>query len=204
MIAASSIEPSAVVRHGPLRIALARPSLCCRRRSRCSPRAGRWAPISPARRSPRPSPSPRPPIRARRRSRSRMPVSISCSSPAATEPQWTCSPPSGDRLPVIGIPAGVKMHSAVFGVTPRSAGELAAAFVAGRVRGDAPGEVMDVDESDLRAGLISPRLHGFLRVPVAPGLVQGGKARSAAGGGRGPGCGRRARRRSCCSTASPR
>ena len=85
----------------------------------------------------------------------------------------------GDRLPVIGIPAGVKMHSAVFGVTPRRAGELAAAFVAGRVRGDAPGEVMDVDESDLRAGLISPRLHGFLRVPVAPGLVQGGKARSA-------------------------
>jgi predicted polyphosphate/ATP-dependent NAD kinase len=85
----------------------------------------------------------------------------------------------GDRLPVIGIPAGVKMHSAVFGVTSRSAGELAAAFVAGRVRGDAPGEVMDVDESDLRAGLISPRLHGFLRVPVAPGLVQAGKARSA-------------------------
>lgn len=85
----------------------------------------------------------------------------------------------GDRLPVIGIPAGVKMHSAVFGVTPRSAGALAAAFVAGRVRGDAPGEVMDVEESDLRDGMISPRLHGFLRVPVAPGLVQGGKARSA-------------------------
>jgi len=38
---------------------------------------------------------------------------------------------------------------------------------------------MDVDEADLRAGVISPRLHGYLRVPVAPGLVQGGKARSA-------------------------
>src|SRR3954447_10413744 len=85
----------------------------------------------------------------------------------------------GDRVPVIGIPAGVKMHSAVFGVTPRRAGELAAAFLAGRVRGDAPAEVMDVDEADLRDGVISPRLHGFLRVPVAPGLVQGGKARSA-------------------------
>ena len=85
----------------------------------------------------------------------------------------------GDRVPVVGIPAGVKMHSAVFGVTPRRAGELAAAFVDGRVRGDAPAEVMDVDEEDLRAGTISPRLHGFLRVPIAPGLVQGGKARSA-------------------------
>jgi predicted polyphosphate/ATP-dependent NAD kinase len=85
----------------------------------------------------------------------------------------------GDRLPVIGIPAGVKMHSAVFGVTPHSAGALAAAYAAGRVRGDAPREVMDVEESDLRAGLISPRLRGFLRVPLAPGLVQGGKARSA-------------------------
>jgi predicted polyphosphate/ATP-dependent NAD kinase len=84
----------------------------------------------------------------------------------------------GDRLPVIGIPAGVKMHSAVFGVTPRRAGELAAAFAAGRVSGDAPAEVMDVDESDLAAGVISPRLHGFLRVPVAAGLTQGGKARS--------------------------
>jgi predicted polyphosphate/ATP-dependent NAD kinase len=80
---------------------------------------------------------------------------------------------------VVGIPAGVKMHSAVFGVTPRRAGELTAAFLAGRVRGDAPAEVMDIDEDDLRDGVISPRLHGFLRVPIAPGLMQGGKARSA-------------------------
>jgi predicted polyphosphate/ATP-dependent NAD kinase len=87
----------------------------------------------------------------------------------------------GDRVPVVGIPAGVKMHSAVFAVTPRRAGELAAAFLAGRVRGDAPAEVMDIDEEALREGVISPRLHGFLRVPVAPGLVQGGKARSGSG-----------------------
>jgi predicted polyphosphate/ATP-dependent NAD kinase len=85
----------------------------------------------------------------------------------------------GDRVPVIGIPAGVKMHSAVFGVTPRRAGELAGDFVAGRVTRTAPAEVMDVDEADLRAGTISPRLHGYLQVPVAARLVQGGKARTA-------------------------
>jgi predicted polyphosphate/ATP-dependent NAD kinase len=84
-----------------------------------------------------------------------------------------------DRVPVIGIPAGVKMHSAVFGVTPRRAGELACAFLEGRVVRTAPAEVMDVDERDLRAGTMSPRLHGYLRVPVAPRLVQGGKARTA-------------------------
>jgi predicted polyphosphate/ATP-dependent NAD kinase len=38
---------------------------------------------------------------------------------------------------------------------------------------------MDMDEGALRAGSISPRLHGFARVPLEPGLVQGGKARSA-------------------------
>jgi predicted polyphosphate/ATP-dependent NAD kinase len=84
----------------------------------------------------------------------------------------------GDRVPVVGIPAGVKMHSACFGTTPRRAGELAAAFAAGRVARLATAEVMDVDEADLRAGTISPRLHGFLRVPEAPGHLQGGKARS--------------------------
>jgi predicted polyphosphate/ATP-dependent NAD kinase len=81
-------------------------------------------------------------------------------------------------VPVVGIPAGVKMHSACFGTTPRRAGELAAAFAAGRVARLATAEVMDVDEADLRAGTISPRLHGFLRVPEAPGHLQGGKARS--------------------------
>jgi predicted polyphosphate/ATP-dependent NAD kinase len=83
----------------------------------------------------------------------------------------------GDRVPVLGIPAGVKMHSAVFAVNPRSAGELAARLAQDGVRSLRQAEVMDVDESLLRAGSVSPCLHGFLTVPDARNL-QGAKARS--------------------------
>jgi predicted polyphosphate/ATP-dependent NAD kinase len=89
----------------------------------------------------------------------------------------------GDRVPVLGIPAGVKMHSAVFGVNPRSAGELAVLYLEGRTTDVRAAEVMDVDEDELREGVLSPRLHGYLRVPVAPNLVQGLKSRSARGEG---------------------
>ena len=85
----------------------------------------------------------------------------------------------GSRVPVVGIPAGVKMHSAVFAVNPGSAGRLALICARGGLRETTEAEVMDMDEEALRAGSISPRLHGWARVPVEPGLLQGGKARTA-------------------------
>ncbi|MFG2907608.1 ATP-NAD kinase family protein [Kitasatospora sp. NPDC048286] len=76
------------------------------------------------------------------------------------------------RLPALGIPAGVKMHSAVFAVHPRAAAEVAAAWAAGRgVRLEAA-EVVDRDEAALRAGRVSARLYGRLTVPVLPARVQ--------------------------------
>jgi predicted polyphosphate/ATP-dependent NAD kinase len=87
----------------------------------------------------------------------------------------------GDRIPVVGVPAGVKMHSAVFAVNPRSAGEIAVRFGtrgAGSLR---PAEVMDVDEALLREGAVSARLYGYLSVPAERRLLQGAKARSLAG-----------------------
>jgi predicted polyphosphate/ATP-dependent NAD kinase len=84
----------------------------------------------------------------------------------------------GERVPVVGIPSGVKMHSAVFATSPRAAAEVVLALAAGRVRELAEREVMDVDERAVRDGLVSPRLHGFLLVPVAPALLQSGKSRS--------------------------
>src|SRR4029077_14341787 len=84
----------------------------------------------------------------------------------------------GDRVPVLGVPAGVKMHSAVFAINPKSAGELAVRVDRGGVRGLRRAEGMDVDEALLRAGSVSARLHGFLNVPADRRLVQNAKART--------------------------
>ena len=86
----------------------------------------------------------------------------------------------GDRVPVLGIPAGVKMHSPVFAVNPARAGVLAASFARAERRALADAEVLDLDEEELRAGRIAPRLHGTVRVPVAPTELQRGKARTPA------------------------
>lgn len=84
----------------------------------------------------------------------------------------------GERVPVLGIPAGVKMHSAVFALNPRRAGELALRFLRSGAADVREAEVMDTDEDALRRGIVSPRLHGYLRVPAERFLVQSGKARS--------------------------
>jgi len=89
----------------------------------------------------------------------------------------------GDRLPVVGVPAGVKMHSAVFALNPRSAGEIAVRFGAQGGGSLRPAEVMDVDEALLREGAVSARLYGYLSVPTERRLLQGAKARSLAGEG---------------------
>lgn len=85
---------------------------------------------------------------------------------------------SGSRIPALGIPAGVKMHSAVFALNPRRAGELALRFLRGESAEVREAEVMDMDEDALRENVVSPRLHGYLRVPAERFFVQSGKARS--------------------------
>ncbi len=87
----------------------------------------------------------------------------------------------GDRLPALGIPAGVKIHSAVFGTTPLSAGELAAAYLRGQATTLREAEVMDIDEEAVRRGVVSARLYGYLKIPYQRRLVQSLKAASGPG-----------------------
>ena len=81
----------------------------------------------------------------------------------------------GQRAPVLGIPAGVKIHSAVYAVTPRHAGEVAIRYLEGKLRlQDA--EVMDIDEDAFRGGTVSAKLFGYLRVPEERRFVQHAKS----------------------------
>jgi predicted polyphosphate/ATP-dependent NAD kinase len=79
-----------------------------------------------------------------------------------------------DTIPLLGIPAGVKMYSAVFAVNPAAAAEILRSGTASPlpVR-DA--EVMDVDEEAYRHGELKATLYGYAKSPYLPGLVQGAK-----------------------------
>jgi predicted polyphosphate/ATP-dependent NAD kinase len=81
----------------------------------------------------------------------------------------------GSHLPVLGIPAGVKIHSAVFATHPRLAGEIAADFLQGRRVRLQEAEVVDLDEASYRRGLVSTQLVGFLHVLSAAHRLQGKK-----------------------------
>jgi predicted polyphosphate/ATP-dependent NAD kinase len=86
----------------------------------------------------------------------------------------------GDRLPALGIPAGVKMHSAVYGVSPQATADL----VVRHLRQPLPLrdlEVMDIDEAAYRRGEVSAALYGYLKVPYDPEFIQGVKVGRAAG-----------------------
>ena len=82
----------------------------------------------------------------------------------------------GDRCVVLGIPAGVKMHSAVYAINARAAGKLAGMYLQGTIARVREAEVMDIDESAFREGRASAQLYGYLRVPSEESLVQSAKS----------------------------
>jgi len=89
----------------------------------------------------------------------------------------------GGCVPVIGVPAGVKIHSAVYATSPAAAGDVAALYLhdqpaAVRLR---EGEVMDIDEQAFREDRVSAQLYGFMTVPYARGLTQSAKTGGVAG-----------------------
>jgi len=69
-------------------------------------------------------------------------------------------------VPVLGIPAGVKIHSAVYAVSPKHAGELLNLILCGQPMSLVEAKVMDLDEQAFREGRVIAKCHGYLSVPV--------------------------------------
>lgn len=80
----------------------------------------------------------------------------------------------GDRVPVIGIPSGVKMYSSCFAITPEKGAELLCEFLKGDC-GIKEAEVLDIDEDAYRNGKLSISLYGHVKIPYIPEMVQGSK-----------------------------
>lgn len=74
--------------------------------------------------------------------------------------------------PVLGIPAGVKIHSGVYAISPRAAGELARRLVDGGLVRLTQGEVRDLDEAALREGRVAARRYAELTVPEEGHFMQ--------------------------------
>lgn len=78
------------------------------------------------------------------------------------------------KIAIIGVPGGVKMHSGCFATTPKAAAEVALAFALGDLR-TAITEVMDLDETVYAKGEWKVRMYGEAWTPSSPRYMQGAK-----------------------------
>lgn len=78
----------------------------------------------------------------------------------------------GTEIPAIGIPAGVKIHSAVYASHPKAAGQVVKKMLLGEIEEIKEAEVMDIDEEKFREGIVTARLYGYMNIPVESELIQ--------------------------------
>ncbi|MBG9980856.1 ATP-NAD kinase family protein [Facklamia sp. DSM 111018] len=75
-------------------------------------------------------------------------------------------------IPVIGIPAGVKIHSPVYATTPEHAGQLAIKYLKNQKMALKDEEVIDIEESAFRRDEILTKVYGYLSVPYDESHLQ--------------------------------
>lgn len=77
-----------------------------------------------------------------------------------------------DDIAVLGIPAGVKIHSGVYGVSPSASGEVLKGLIQGQLIDIKESEVRDLDEEAFRRNIVRARHYGEMRVPQLGHFVQ--------------------------------
>ena len=78
----------------------------------------------------------------------------------------------GETMPVLGVPAGVKIHSGVYGITPHAAGLVVKMLLQGELVSLMSADVMDIDETAFRQGTVRAKRYGEMQVPAEPRYVQ--------------------------------
>lgn len=73
---------------------------------------------------------------------------------------------------VLGIPAGVKIHSGVYAVSPKAAGRVLENIVTGKLSSVRAADVMDIDEALFRQGTVKARRFGEMLIPAELQYVQ--------------------------------
>lgn len=77
-----------------------------------------------------------------------------------------------EQVTALGIPAGCKIHSGVYAISPMAAGKLVASLVRGELVSMRQADVMDIDEQAFRQGVVKARRFGELSIPAALQYVQ--------------------------------
>ncbi|MFS1703945.1 ATP-NAD kinase family protein [Alteromonas sp. AMM-1] len=78
----------------------------------------------------------------------------------------------GDKVPVLGVPAGCKIHSGVYAVTPSAAGEVVKRMLTGELVSVRQAEVRDIDEQAFRQGKVQSQHFGEMQIPDELSYVQ--------------------------------
>ncbi|MGJ8691168.1 MAG: ATP-NAD kinase family protein [Thalassotalea sp.] len=81
-----------------------------------------------------------------------------------------------DAFPVLGIPAGCKIHSGVYAVTPKAAGRVIELMVSNQLVTLTEADVMDIDESLFREGVVKAKRYGEMTVPCELQYIQAVKS----------------------------
>jgi len=77
-----------------------------------------------------------------------------------------------EHTTVLGIPAGCKIHSGVYAITPKAAGRVLQMLVSGELVTVSDADVMDIDEDKFRQGIVKARRYGELSVPSELRFIQ--------------------------------
>jgi predicted polyphosphate/ATP-dependent NAD kinase len=84
----------------------------------------------------------------------------------------------GHQIPILGIPAGVKMHSAVFAKSPMGGGDLISRWAKDEINKFEEVDIVDLDEQLYRQGIVTPVLYCTALVPFDQRSLQCKKSRS--------------------------